>query len=177
MSFTFCTHTGTHQIKLLCISIKWICHNLTGHCPYEQPFNSFSCALPPDGIVGKNANNSRVFPQSDTQSCFIQSQPTTELNQLLTFQTEQTLRRVPLPTRLKRQSPMDRCILREISLFYRTFQEESGQCHGSFPAASCPTHLALINSWLTRGFKRIFWGGRCRRWDWYELTAKLGPQT
>lgn len=47
-------------------------------------------------------------------------------------------------------------ILGEFSLFYGTFQEESGQCHGSFPAASCPTHLALINSWLTGALRGFF---------------------
>lgn len=39
-------------------------------------------------------------------------------------------------------------------------QEKSGQCHARFPPASCLTHLALINSWLT-GTERFFFFLAC----------------
>lgn len=55
-------------------------------------------------------------------------------------------------------------------------QEKSGQCHARFPPASCLTHLALINSWLTgteRVFFFFFFEESYRRRGGYELTALL----
>lgn len=53
-------------------------------------------------------------------------------------------------------------------------QEKSGQCHARFLPASCLTHLALINSWLT-GTERFFFFSResFMGRGGYELTALL----
>lgn len=153
MSFTFCTHTGNRQIKLLCISTKLICRfsclqiTVCMNIPLivlpvllKQSFTSRWNSW-------ENANNSRVFPKASSiwshhvwmhkaasSSHSLRQNSTSywlskQNRHSGVCQFPQGLLSASLWWKRSPESCREGRILREFSLFYRTFQEESGQCH------------------------------------------------
>lgn len=127
IKFKTVSGSGSHELHsallLVIIKSKYCTLALvaSNHYQYEHP-SSFACCpqvVLPDGIVWKNASflesiihlkSLWLNAQSVTfilWSCVIQSQLTLEFHHILTFQTKQTLRRVPIPSRFKHQSPME----------------------------------------------------------------------